>query len=308
MQGCTKGVFLAGFLLLLLSCAGDVVVVEPMPTTPNLTSRWCTIGDTRIHYLDVDRSSSDCSLLIVHGYLGSTTAFLQLIETLAQDLRVVMPDLPPFGASERPNCSYSMAFYIDFLAQFSQTVGLDHCYLLGTSMGANIAAHYATEYPAQIQGLIFLSPFGLHDQAGRMTQIKRWDALLPLVSSLITKRGVQRRLHRSILKDERITPELVDAYWNPFTTPEGRRATVEITREIVGRCSMEEVLPRIERPVLILMGSEDKLLSADDREKFHLLLVDERQEIVEDSGHFLYLDSPDLVSLKIVAFTKGGKL
>ena len=59
-------------------------------------------------------------------------------------------------------------------------------------------------------------------------------------------------------------------------------------------------------PVLILIGSEDKLICPEDREKLRRLLADEQLEIIEESGHFLYLDSPDVVSKKIVRFTRGG--
>ena len=91
--------------------------------------------------------------------------------------------------------------------------------------------------------MIFVSPFGLHGQAGRLRQIKRWEA----------------------------------------------------------------VLLRIEQSVLILIGSEDKLLCADDRDKLRQRLAGEQLEILEESGHFVYLDSPEVVSRKIVAFTRGGK-
>jgi pimeloyl-ACP methyl ester carboxylesterase len=281
-------------------------VEHPRKTVPPL-SKWCTIGNTRVHYLDIDRSDSDRALLIVHGYLGSTVSFLDLIDALSRDLRVVMPDLPAFGASEAPECSCTMEYYLDFLTRFTRAVDLDRFHLMGTSMGANIASHYTTEHPEQIEGLIFVSPFGLQDQAGRMSRIKRWDSLLPVASSLVTRRTVQRYLRRSILKDESITPELINSYWKPFTTPRGRRAAVEITRKIVGGSSMDKVLPQIEQPVLILIGSEDKLTCAGDYEKFHRLLAREQLEIIEESGHFLYLDSPDVVSKKIVTFTRGGR-
>ena len=301
-----QGAFLAGVLLLLSACAGQEVTVEQPTTNGSPLSKWCAIGNTRVHYLDSGRSDSDSTLLIVHGYLGSTVSFLDLIDTLSRDLRVVMPDLPAFGASEVPDCSCTMEYYLDFLARFTRAVGLDRCYLMGTSMGANIGAHYTAAHPEQIEGLIFVSPFGLEDQAGRMSQIRRWNSCLPLAFSLVTKRTIKRYLRRSIMNDERITPELVDAYWKPFTTPEGRRAAVEVTRRIVGSCSMEELLPQIRQSVLILIGSEDKLLCAGEKEKFRLLLVREQLEIIEAGGHFLYLDSPEVVSQKIVTFTSGG--
>jgi pimeloyl-ACP methyl ester carboxylesterase len=208
MRQCAGNASLVLALLVLLSCAGDRQKQKPMTTSVSPLSKWCTIGGTRIHYIDTGECESGGRLLIVHGYLGSTVPFLELIDDLSADLRVVMPDLPAFGASEVPEWACTMEYYLDFLQGFSRAVGLDRYYLAGTSMGANIAVHYAVGHPGQVQGLILLSPFGLHDQDGRMTQVRRWDALLPLASSLITRRNVHRRLLRSIQNDDQISAEL----------------------------------------------------------------------------------------------------
>ena len=69
---------------------------------------------------------------------------------------------------------------------------------------------------------------------------------------------------------------------------------------------MDDVQPLTVQSVLILIGSEDKLFCADEREKFRQLLKTERLEIIEESGHFLYLDSPDVVTKPIITFTRGG--
>ena len=69
---------------------------------------------------------------------------------------------------------------------------------------------------------------------------------------------------------------------------------------------MDGILPRIRQPVLILMGSEDKLICLEDRERFRVLLADEQLEIVEECGHLVYLDSPEIVSNKSVIFARGG--
>jgi pimeloyl-ACP methyl ester carboxylesterase len=169
---------------------------------------------------------------------------LDVIDSISGELRVVMPDLPAFGVSEAPASDCSMDYYVDFLSGFTKGVDLDRFFLMDTSMGANIAVHYAAAYPDQMQGLIFLRPFGLHDRAGRMIRIKGWNAFPP----------------------------------------------------------------QIRQPVLILIGSEDKLISPEDRDLFCTFLADKRLEIeiIEDSGHFLYLDAPGVVSDKIVSFTRGG--
>jgi pimeloyl-ACP methyl ester carboxylesterase len=69
---------------------------------------------------------------------------------------------------------------------------------------------------------------------------------------------------------------------------------------------MDDVRPLKVQSVLILIGSEDKLLCADERDKFRQLRKTKRLEIIEESGYFLYLDSPDVVTKPIVTFTRGG--
>jgi hypothetical protein len=49
---------------------------------------------------------------------------------------------------------------------------------------------------------------------------------------------------------------------------------------------MEEVLPQIGHPVLILIGSEDKLLCAGDYKKMRQLLAREQLEIYRRKREF----------------------
>jgi len=290
----------------LCSCAANRGVMKPISAALTIRSGWCMIEDTRIHYVDTGDCRGCPTLVIVHGFLGSTFPFQDLIDGLSREMRVVMPDLPGFGVSEPPPVVCSMEYYLDFLESLFQHLNLGRVYLMGTSLGANIAAHYAAEHPNRVRALIFVSPFGLYDQGGRMTQVRRWDPLLPLASRLVTKSGVRRRLQRVIGDGQPLTPGLVDAFYKPFASAQARRATLEVTRHIIGGCSMDEYLPRIEQPVLILIGSADKLLCPGDCEKFRRLLAAERIEMIEGCGHFLYLDSPGVVTEKIVRFTRGG--
>ena len=86
----------------------------------------------------------------------------------------------------------------------------------------------------------------------------------------------------------------------------GQQYAVEVTGGTDGGVSMEERQPRFKKPVLILVGVEDTLVGPEDCERFRALLLDERLEIVEQRGHFLYLESSEVVSKKIVTFTRGG--
>jgi 4,5:9,10-diseco-3-hydroxy-5,9,17-trioxoandrosta-1(10),2-diene-4-oate hydrolase len=118
---------------------------------------------------------------------------------------------------------------------------------------------------------------------------------------------LKRQLRRFVCDDDKITPELVEEYFRPFTSAEGRRAKIEITRNIIGKQSMNEILPRLHQPVLILVGSEDPMISPENQETLQSLLANARLEIVDDCGHFLYLEAPELVSSQIVDFINEAR-
>ena len=273
------------------------------PVAASPWSNWISLGGNRVHYVDTRSAQSGCSLLLLHGYLGSTRSFRGLIAAVPSQVGVVMPDLPGFGEFLEPVGDHSMEFYVDFVQAFSEAVGLERFYLAGVSIGANMAVHYTAAHPQQVQGLILISPFGLHDQAGRMSRIQRWDFLLPVAAALITRAGVERRLRRQVWSRETITPELVDTFWRPFATSEGRRAVVDVTRRILGGCSMNELLPGIDPPVLILVGSRDPLISPEEYREFRRLRPGARMVTLEECGHLVYLDAPDTVSQEILRFT-----
>ncbi|MBN1837544.1 MAG: alpha/beta hydrolase [Spirochaetales bacterium] len=255
-----------------------------------------------VHYLDGASDQESPGLLVVHGFPSSSYSMRTLAEGMDGRLRVVIPDLPGFGASKPPDCPVSMDFYLEFLARFTAQVGLERFAMVGVSMGANICTRYCLAHPDQVESLVLISPFGLQDQAGLMARIRRWDLLLPLACELVSRRRVERTVRSWIRREELVTPELVDSLWRPFTTPQGRRVVVETARRILGACAMDDYLPRVEQPILVLVAESDPLIDVEAKERLSRLMADGRLQTFEGSGHFLPLEDPRGVRQAILNF------
>lgn len=270
-------------------------------------SRTVLVDGRDVHYLDTAPGQEGPALLVVPGFLGSTCAVRSLADGLAGCLRVVIVDLPGFGGSAPPARTVSMPFYLEFLAAFASQVGLERFTLAGMSMGASICTGYSVDRPEQVENLILISPFGLRDQGGRAARIRRWEPLLPLACAVVGRRQVERRVRGWTGRDEIVTPELVDSYWRPFTTPQGRRVVAQATREVVARCTIDELLPRVQARILVLVGQNDPLIDADTQARFATLMADGSLRMFADSGHFLPLEVPLAVCQEIHAFIAGGR-
>jgi pimeloyl-ACP methyl ester carboxylesterase len=84
-------------------------------------------GDARTwrwHGIDVEYAvagdEDDPTLVLLHGVnaAGSSGEFRELVSRLSERYRVVAPDLPGFGRSDRPPLRYSARFYEAFVGAF----------------------------------------------------------------------------------------------------------------------------------------------------------------------------------------------
>lgn len=73
------------------------------------------------------------------GWAVSTEPYLESLSRLAQNYKVIAPDLPGFGRSQTQKTFKSYRDYADLLASFINELNLPKIHLLGHSMGGAIA-------------------------------------------------------------------------------------------------------------------------------------------------------------------------
>ncbi len=97
-------------------------------------------------------------LLLVHGYTGSQLDWVDVIDELARQRRVITVDHR--GHGESPNfgdeSQYSLSILGADFAAFVDRLGLDRFDLLGHSMGGMIAMRYALTNPQRLRSLILM--------------------------------------------------------------------------------------------------------------------------------------------------------
>jgi 2-succinyl-6-hydroxy-2,4-cyclohexadiene-1-carboxylate synthase len=96
------------------------------------------------------------SLLLLHGFMGSSADFHPAISTLSQYFQCICVDLP--GHGQTPIDKH------DFVSTAEQILAIapDNCYLLGYSLGGRLALYMALHYPDRWQKVILESAsFGL---------------------------------------------------------------------------------------------------------------------------------------------------
>jgi pimeloyl-ACP methyl ester carboxylesterase len=101
-------------------------------------------------------------LFLLHGWMDVSASFQFTVDELRHDWHVIAPDWRGFGLSERTHTSYWFADYIaDLDAVLEHYQPEAPAYVVGHSMGGNVANLYAGVRPERVGKLVLAEGFGL---------------------------------------------------------------------------------------------------------------------------------------------------
>jgi pimeloyl-ACP methyl ester carboxylesterase len=94
--------------------------------------------------------------LLLHGLGDEADTWRHVIQPLAAHGRVIAPDLPGFGRSDKPHRSYTVPFWCAVIRELAEQTQTSRILLIGHSMGAVLAHTLALENPAWLAGLVLI--------------------------------------------------------------------------------------------------------------------------------------------------------
>ncbi|MGF1468711.1 MAG: alpha/beta fold hydrolase [Sandaracinaceae bacterium] len=99
-----------------------------------------TVHGLRLRYVDVPASGAEEGppVLLIHGHASRIEEYERFIPHLRGRRRVLVPDLPGCGYSEKPDRPYHLRLYEDTLLAFLDRLGVDRADLAGGSLGGNL--------------------------------------------------------------------------------------------------------------------------------------------------------------------------
>ena len=244
-------------------------------------------------------------LLQIHGSAFGHRNFEKLTPLCARDFAVIDFDLPGYGESRGGNRPGGMEGIADQVYEFIRAADYDKVNLHGTSFGAMIGLTLAAKHPEIIDKLVLSCFLAKYDNAARMMR-KTWKQCareqgMIAVADLTSVAGFARGFYDRPDAEE-ILESIRDA--NSRTLPEAFIAGTET----IEATDLSPLLPKITMPVLLLAGAEDNMTAFDTAPSgFGLRRISEalpRAElhVIPQSGHYLVIEQPEIVSEKIATF------
>lgn len=221
------------------------------------------------------------AVVLVHGLGTSGTSLLRVLEHLAPTFDVWAPDLPGFGASDRPPRALDLAELADALVAWMDAVGLERAATLGHSMGCQVIGHVVTRHPGRLTRAVLVAPTldpaarSVHRQARRLAAdaLREPRSTLPWAFADYVRCGPLRMLRT--LRDALAVP-------------------------------VEERLPRIAVPVLLVRGERDPVAPQPWIDRAAALLPDARAVVVPGAAHGVNYSHPRELADVVAPFLHGA--
>ena len=250
-------------------------------------------------------------LLALHGLRGSHHGLAPLAARLP-GLRVVVPDLPGFGASPPfTDRAHDVAGYARWAAALLRDLGPGAA-LLGHSFGSVVAT--ATAATAAPRALVLLNPIAEPaSAAGGVTGAgTRLTALLHEGAARLRLDGVLR--HRLLADaatatmatttDPLLRHWIADEHRARFGTFADVRSLLEAFRA-AGSGSARSWAPRVTAPVLLLAGARDRVAPVAGQHALAAAFPDARLVLLPRTGHLVHYEAPAWAAREITGFLGG---
>jgi pimeloyl-ACP methyl ester carboxylesterase len=251
-----------------------------------------------------DRDATE-AVVFLHGQPGSADDWRDLIARLAPSGRCVAFDWPGWGESERPSRAswdFSAGASANLMAAILASLGVRRAHLVMHDLGGVgllwAAAHREAFASAVIIDTGVLIGFRWHPVA-RLMRSPIGDLLLALAT-----RTTFRAVIRAYNPQPRKLPRaVVDRWWSKYPLATRRamlsfyRATPEGAIE-----RLREPLAALDTPALVLWGRHDPAVPVEQAERQRQSFPSAEVVVLEDSGHWPYLDDPEGAAAAIVPF------
>jgi pimeloyl-ACP methyl ester carboxylesterase len=241
---------------------------------------------------------------LLHGF-GEDGSVWKFQETfLAPCFRLIIPDLPGSGRSSFLPMAGTLpadiiSDYADIIKRIAEKEAVRHCILIGHSMGGYIALAFAAKYENMLAGLGLVHSTAYADSAEKKEARSKGIAF-------IQKHGAQEFLKQSIpnlfgdaFKAARpeAVQELIDKAAN-FSVA----ALVQYYEAMMGRPDSITVLRNIKKPVLFIIGEEDKSVYLQDSLSQCYLPVLSLINILPQVAHMGMWEMKDRTNATIIQF------
>jgi haloalkane dehalogenase len=266
--------------------------------------RYADVDGLRLHYLDEGKGAP---VVCFHGEPTWSYLYRKMLPPLvAAGSRVICPDYPGFGRSDKPTDRdwYTYDRHVDFMSRLLVRLDVREATVVVQDWGGPIGLRWAAENPDRVARLVILNT-GLF--AGQVNEaFMAWRNFAERNPDL----PVGFVIEGATASD--VPAEVVAAYEAPWPNAESKAGVAQFpllvptSGDAPGVAEMDATRERLaawDKPALVCFSDSDPIFTPKAGQRFvDLIPGAEELRVIEGAAHFLQEDKGEQIAAEVNSF------
>ena len=242
----------------------------------------------KTNYLEAGKGDP---VVLIHGSGPGVTSYANwrlVLPALAENFRVLAPDMVGFGFSQRPtNIEYGVQTWADQVVGLMDTLGLPTAHLVGNSFGGAIALRIATQHPDRVGKLVLMGSMGVPFPITEgLERVWGYQPSFENMRKVLDVFAYSRELVNDELAEVRYRGSIQPGFQESFAAmfPAPRQRLVE------AMCTPEDDIRRLPHRTLIVHGREDQVIPVQTSLRLMELIDNADLSVFSHCGHWSMIE------------------
>jgi len=252
-------------------------------------------------------------VIMHHGYGATGNIWIAQMKELSKYFKVITLDSRGSGKSDHPVNPYTLNTLVEDLKGLMDSLKIEKAHVIGQSMGGWIAQNFVLKYPKCVNKIVLLGT----NHKGSGIQIFK-DTLINLYE--LQKQDKVKAFwdyaklthHRKYIKE--MQADLKKKFyglWNgedmikELTENKMTPKDYQLLADATEKHDVKDRLSEIKNPVLLIVGTNDKLSPKIIMEEIHKGIKNSKLEVIEETAHHIFLEAAPKVNQLIIDFLKS---
>lgn len=242
-------------------------------------------------------------VLFGHSLLLDRTMFSAQVAELARDFRCVNIDFRGHGESAQPPRGFSMRDQADDYRKVLDHLGLERAAIVGLSMGAMAAMHFAVAHPGRVSALVLMSTSAEPEPPAARAK----DMALAVMARLFGVGAFIKKQVAPLMFGERFRAEhpQVVAAWMDRIARLDRKGLYRAVTMVMSRPAVGPRLAEIRVPTLVVTGDQDQATPPALGQTIAETIPGAELRLLPRTGHISTVEEPE-VTTKLIRFALEG--
>lgn len=228
-------------------------------------------------------------VVLLHGWGDKAAGLAGLAEVLAQDHRVIAPDLPGFGATANPPGDWGLDDYAQFVRTFLQKIDIGGVTaFVGHSNGGAILVRGIASGVLDADRVVLLASAGIRSTyKGRNLALRilaKIGKVLVWPMPAALKKRLRKKVYQTIGSDMFVAEDLQETFKKVVTD------------------DVQADAAKLTMPVLLVYGQNDDATPVSYARIFERRMPNAHLHIVPNAGHFVHIDQKQTVEALVREF------